>query len=979
MKLRAPVRLFAALLVALVLVVACAAQSSAPPASSIDIYVHTARAVTLPGLTDLVVLDPDVVAVESTGETVRLTGLRQGETVALATIHGTTASLVLRVVMPPIVMAPPTLLHLDLERGVGMIGSELQFSRYNEMNVALVNSTFQWSQQIGDRRLEIASDVQDISAEGQPRFNLRTGSVAYLTPGLQVRGLDFNQDVTGADIADRPMSYIVGTLVSLRGGDVRFVRGKDQVTFYGGTTIPYYFLTLATTRDVAGVTVRHQFSEHFAIYGGTAYVNAPKAVDFEGGRHNGFMQTGGFHYAPNEHWSFNALGGVSTRGSLGRGDVTYRSRAYTAYASAQTSAPFFPLNETQALFNGVTDFRTGITLNTSRRFTESASYEHAVSRPGTFLLFNATSDYVTGTVGALITRTEAAQFSYTYSRTAGGYTGFARTGSRYQGTLNSTFRPRWTNSAQVTLGSVEDPLGLNSNNELQFSDAFSFPIKIGDMSVSFSHDRTDPSLVRRLANEFNLLSPQLRQLLATDPLAIQEANLPPDIRELIDAQIPTNTVLFTSAHFAVGRRITVSPNFAFSRVTDGLDNDTWTKSFGYQFNYQARPSLLLRSSLTSVWAANQSALPGHEGFQRSYILTFGFQKMFSGSPLLIGLARGSRTIEGRVFRDENINGAYNAGEPGLAGIVVALDGGRTTKTDSEGKYRFTNVSADEHRVSIALEQFPTAVRMTTSSEFTVRMTTQRTGGADFGVVNFARVMGSVFNDLRFEGKRQIDSVPIGDVHLLLTQSGQLIKNIAVPSSGDFEASDVPPGDYDLAVDAGTVPPDYSVPIEHMAVHVAPVSSVNVEIPLHALRSISGHVFLRVLDNPTPEQKEELNIQGVGKSKKRKKQQDQAPEQAPSYKLVPLAGVQLTADHTVVKTDSDGAFILRHLPAGDLTVTLVPLKPLPPGMKVPAGTVHLPSTPVRVEGATIVISNPELVPYLTNLNEQAPAVIAAQSK
>jgi SdrD B-like protein len=327
-----------------------------------------------------------------------------------------------------------------------------------------------------------------------------------------------------------------------------------------------------------------------------------------------------------------------------------------------------------------------------------------------------------------------------------------------------------------------------------------------------------------------------------------------------------------------------------------------------------------------------------------------------------------------VFRDENINGAYNSGEPGLAGVVVALDDTRTVKTDSSGHYKFTNVSQDEHRIAIALSQFTTPVRMTTSNEFTVNLAATRSAGADFGIVNFARLMGSIYNDLRFEGKRQSDSVPIGDVHLLLTHNGELMKTIAVPGSGEFEMTDVPPGDYDLAVDVSTVPPDYTVPVEHTAVHVEPVSSVAVDIPLRAMRSIAGHVYLKVVENPTPEQKNELNIE-TRRARRKKPQITQAPE--PTVKLVPLVGVQLTADHTVVKSDENGAFILRNLPAGDLTVTLVPVKPLPAGMKVPAGFVHLPAGPIRVENATIVISNPDLVPYLTDLNQQQPAVIAGQ--
>ena len=85
--------------------------------------------------------------------------------------------------------------------------------------------------------------------------------------------------------------------------------------------------------------------------------------------------------------------------------------------------------------------------------------------------------------------------------------------------------------------------------------------------------------------------------------------------------------------------------------------------------------------------------------------------------------------------------------------------------------------------------------------------------------------------------------------------------------------------------------------------------------------------------------------------------------------MPLAGVQITAGHGVAKTDENGNFLLRDLPAGDLTVTLVSIKDLPPGMKLPSGQVKMPPEPIQVQGATIVISNPELAPYLVDAPKQ----------
>jgi hypothetical protein len=89
----------------------------------------------------------------------------------------------------------------------------------------------------------------------------------------------------------------------------------------------------------------------------------------------------------------------------------------------------------------------------------------------------------------------------------------------------------------------------------------------------------------------------------------------------------------------------------------------------------------------------------------------------------------------------------------------------------------------------------------------------------------------------------------------------------------------------------------------------------------------------------------------------------------------MAGVQLTAGHGVVKTDENGNFLLRDLPAGEVIITLVPVKPLLPGMTVPAGVLRMPPGPIQVQGATIVITNPGLAPYLTQKFDDLPKTVS----
>src|SRR5207248_2028603 len=109
-------------------------------------------------------------------------------------------------------------------------------------------------------------------------------------------------------------------------------------------------------------------------------------------------------------------------------------------------------------------------------------------------------------------------------------------------------------------------------------------------------------------------------------------------------------------------------------------------------------------------------------------------------------------------------------------------------------------SADQHEVSMALTQFRNPVRMTTRSEAEADLIQQRIAIVNFGILDFARVMGNVYNDLRFENRRQPDSVGMQDIELLL-DNGKEVRKIQTFGSGDFELDNVPPGDYKLSLDA----------------------------------------------------------------------------------------------------------------------------------------------------------------------------------
>lgn len=950
--------------------------------SLVEVYWQWSRTVTLPQLSNIVVLDQDIARVEVVNDGLQIFGLARGETVLLGYLHDKPVSIRVRVVGRPPITVPPSSLRPQGEMAQGSFGSSAQISNGGGQTTTAVVNDFTWAQPAGaEGRLFVNTEVEDNDIQGGHAFNIRHGNIAYRSPGMDVSFLDSVVSLTdnGTQRYINPFTY--SDSVELRGAGLTLRRGDNQFMFFGGSTIPFYFLTLGSTRDIGGFSFNRKQSDKVSLFATTSYINSP--VDFlnpTGGRQEDWMQTGGFSFHPSDKWTIQGTGGASTHGGMGRGEINYVGHHLTFFAAGGSSSLLFPLNRVQSLFSGTTSAKAGVTLSSSDHFTESVYYQHSITQAFGNILHAGSSDYLSPSFSWRVDPRNDLNFNYTFSHNDGGFSNQSTNGNRFDTNWRRQITPRVSNAAQFTVGSVQDPLQISSEDEFALRDTVSFLIKGGSMMVGVEEDRRNPSLVRKLGSELELLSPALQTLYLQDPISfVNSNNLPPEVKALLDAQVPVSTSVSASAQLRMGKKLSFNPNFSFARASTGK-TDSWTPFVGYSLLYQMRPSLELNSGMTNIWVLGNDA----NTIQRTTLMYFGFTKRFSAMPgALVPTRHAGRIVEGRVFRDNNVNGTFNFGEQGLVGLRVRLDDGEITETDEQGRYKFTDVSQGEHSVSLPLTQFAGPVRMTTKNQASVDLIRQRIGVVDFGVVDFARVTGSVFNDVRFEGTPQPDSKGLAGVHLML-DDGVRSRTIVAQDNGDFEIDDVAPGDYMIRVDAGTLPANYSVAQDSFTLHVTPVSTTVRNIPARALRSIAGRVFVKVLAEPAaqPADPGKLKISGMpagpvrsqrgGQAGGRVSQAGRGQAQGTTgvatggdFNLVPMAGVQITAGFGVAKTDENGNFLLRDLPAGDLTVTLVPVKELPAGMNMPAGQVKMPPEPIQVQGATIVISNPELTPYLVD--------------
>ncbi|HEV7521449.1 MAG TPA: SdrD B-like domain-containing protein [Candidatus Angelobacter sp.] len=985
------VGLLSSLLVLSPLAPSAAAQSiegNAVP-SLVEVYWQWSRTVTTPALTNIIVLDQEIARVEPSLDGLQIYGLERGETVVLGYLHDKPVSIRVRVVPRPQVTISPAQLRRQNEMAQGSFGSAVQIANSGGQTTTSVINDLNWTQLAGPRgRLFVNTQVEDSDVQGGHAFNIRHGSIAYRSPGIDVSLLDNLVSLTDNGYERHLNPFTYSDSVELRGAGVTVRHGDNQYMFFGGSTIPFYFLTLGSTRDIGGFSFQRKQSKRLNLFATTSYINSP--ADFlnpTGGRQDDWMQTGGFNFQASDKWTFQTTGGLSTHGGMGRGEVDYISHRLTFFAAGGASSLLFPLNRVQSLFSGTTSAKAGLTVSTSDRFTESIYYQHNVTQAFGNILHGGSSDYLSPSFSWRVNPKDDVNFSSTFSHNDGGFANQSSVGNRFDTNWRHQFTPRVSNAAQFSVGSVQDPLQLSSEDEFALRDSVSFLIKGGSMTVGFEHDRRNPSLVKKLGSELELLSPALQQLFLQDPISfVQSNNVPPEVKALLNSQVPINTSISATAQLRMGKLI-LNPNFAFARGSDGK-TDSWTPFVGYSLAYQVRPSLDFTSGLTNVWVLGSTA----NTVQRTTLMYFGFTKRFSAMPgaligSLIPARRAGRIVEGRVFRDNNVNGTFNFGEQGLVGLRVRLDDGEVAETDERGHYKFTDVSQGEHTVSLALTQFSEPVRMTTKNQASVDLIRQRIAMVNFGVVDFARVTGSVFNDLSLDGKRSPDAKGLAGVHLTL-DDGKTRRTIVAQDTGEFEIDDVAPGEYRISVDASTLPANYSLPEDRFTLRVTPVSTVVENIPARAMRSIAGRVFVKVLAEPNaqPADNDKLKIGGIPSGSIRSQRGGQAggrvsqtgrgqaqgstgASSGGDYNLVPIAGVQITAGHGVAKTDENGNFLLRDLPAGDLTVTLIPVKDLPEGMKVPVGQVKMPAEPIQVQGASIVIGNPELAPYLVSAPRQ----------
>jgi hypothetical protein len=162
-------------------------------------------------------------------------------------------------------------------------------------------------------------------------------------------------------------------------------------------------------------------------------------------------------------------------------------------------------------------------------------------------------------------------------------------------------------------------------------------------------------------------------------------------------------------------------------------------------------------------------------------------------------------LTGRVYLDSDFNGAFDLKtDKAIADEPVWLDDEKVVHTDTQGVFRFDQVSTGAHKLRAALESVPADLVFADISERTIAIAPYGQNVMNFRVVRAGRITGKVtYLDYSAGPDNPIER-PLPDVRIVSTGDRDTFSE----SNGSFLMSDLPPGSYELKVDPGSIPEHY---------------------------------------------------------------------------------------------------------------------------------------------------------------------------
>ncbi len=151
------------------------------------------------------------------------------------------------------------------------------------------------------------------------------------------------------------------------------------------------------------------------------------------------------------------------------------------------------------------------------------------------------------------------------------------------------------------------------------------------------------------------------------------------------------------------------------------------------------------------------------------------------------------SICGTVFNDLDMDGYWDAGEPGIPGVTITLSTGDTTVTDANGDYCFEELAPGTYTVT---ETNLPDWSSTTPDVVTVTLALNEDAIVNFGDVQAGTIKGTVWADADMDGIWDANEVGIWGVTVSLYDGvGGLVADTTTDYDGYYEFPYLPPGYY----------------------------------------------------------------------------------------------------------------------------------------------------------------------------------------
>lgn len=877
----------------------------------VKIYIGASQQMTFDApIQSVTIVDAQTVKATVIGERVLLlTGLDFGETIVIVGTQIKRETMIAEIIGHPI-EAPAA--GGRAARGKSRTDQRASFGSYtiaftppSSNRSALLSQSLQYRQTLGSgRTLDLETSLfSTFGGQSEPLLAAGWKGVGVNRLSLALRNSDSSLEVLDNELNISPLTFSGYTIRGLHLTTTRnsILRGSE---FFAGLARPSIsLLNLGGGRIIGGV-VPLASGHGWTIRGGAMAVSSPGSNDGRGGPL--------FLVDANYRQGENAV--IQGELSYGGSAISWRGAAVIQRGAFNVSGEVSKLDNRSPVVALGAQGRGRSTLSGSLQWQPSARLVAFTSYSRNQSNQSSTSARIslsgsTLAAGVNYRFGSKTQFGFRYSQQAIDSASLSSFASQIRtktlsANLTTRFSRHWDNTLETRYSrSSEARADAEMDRGYGFRDELRRSWEWASGSAYFNYQSSGQSLSSLIIRNPSLLPPLIRHEFEADPSRFLIMNRDLLSTFLSGIELPQAKSTDAGLRFQASiSKYSLIGEFRYSNSEFGtqLRRDLLTTvNLGVRLN--SANSINLSSAVSRPLGSSSSfgTSNGYSSFTST--LTHRFGGSSDGGfflTRLLGLNHGA--IKGRVFSDLNSNGEDDPEEPGIAGLKVCLDNGNTATTDQNGHFRFARVKPGNITVSLPTDDLGRRMRASTTNQQTVSVAPRETVNLSFGFFNFGFIAGRIFNDLQLSGKPESNDPPgISGVRIRLLTENPTTTNSAVTrvtdGSGIYEFRNLAPGKYTIQLDPDTLPPNFGAPVRTAwQLTVEAITGSYLDIPLVAQRRVSGVVFV------------DKDHDGKFDS-----QIDEA-----------VAGAHVVAGRVDVITGSDGAYLLRGLPAGNLEIVAI---------------------------------------------------------